>query len=52
MKAIHFTGLLLATFIGTLAAMIVWTLIVKNQVQAQIAANPTALNSLSLLSQL
>jgi hypothetical protein len=37
-----------ATFLGTLAAMLVWTLIIKQQVQATANANPflTALTSL------
>ena len=44
--------LFLVIFGATFAALIAWTLIVKNQVQAQIASNPTAASLTGLLAKL
>lgn len=52
MKSLHYFYLGFAIFGGALLALLAWTLIVKNQITAQVAANPTALSVLDLASKL
>jgi uncharacterized protein YneF (UPF0154 family) len=52
MKPIEFLLLLLIVIVGVFVALIAWTLIVKQQLTAQFAANPTATSIASLLTSL
>lgn len=52
MKTNYFVMFALATFVGSVAALFVWTLVVKNQVSAQLATTTAANPILGALTNL